>query len=99
MKILQVILLVTLVFNFSGCSIFWCPEPEIITKYKYINKPIPKIQNKPKAEKYKVIGVKLNNKEYYCTDRINASILSNNWIEYREWSESNYNLLKSLEGK
>ena len=74
------LLLVVLALSFTGCS-------EKIQKV-YVKPEIPKPFQRPQGKDFNVFLLKMDNKIFYS--------LSENWIYYKNWAESNYNLLLSL---
>ena len=99
-RITSIIVLVILVISFNGC--FLCkkceipPEPEIITEYIYIEHEIPEIHEKPEFKEYNLIMVNFNGKDYYLLEENEAAVLSLDWESYKEWCESNFEILKNL---
>ena len=87
-----------IVLGFSSCA---CKSnqtrPQIIYKTKIIKEKctFPNIPEKPKPQKYKTLKFLYDNDYYYCVDLDNAKILVNNWLEYKEWCEGMYNILKT----
>lgn len=97
MKTALLILSGLLVISFTGCG--GCPlppEPGVVVQIKYIKQPIPKIEDKPKFFEYNVILININGDEYYAIPRVDGSVLGTNWLQYRDWAEQNYKILKSL---
>lgn len=83
---------------FAGCE--KCPEPrepDTVVEYRYIDKKIPKVEEKPAYIEYRVIMVKFEGKDYYALTRADGTVMVNNWILYKDWAENNYKILKSLE--
>lgn len=80
------ILLATCVF-LIGCS-----TKEYIYKYPEIPAPL----EKPKFNDYNVSSVEINGVNYFVLTERDAEILSQNWIKYKNFSETNYKILKDL---
>ena len=66
------------------------------TKTTYIKSDIPEPFEKIEPKEYQFSLINVNDKYYYCLTEQDALNLSNNWIHYRNYSDSNYKLLKSL---
>ncbi|HCB69338.1 MAG TPA: hypothetical protein DEP48_03160 [Persephonella sp.] len=74
----------------SSCSIK--PKEKIV--YKYIEKPVyiecqkPVVPEKPAFQPYQIFRVQFEGEYYYCVNVVNAKILSENWLRYKNWCES-----------
>lgn len=98
-KVLYTISIV-LVFSFGGCSWhapWYVPDPIIQDKLVYVQKPISKVNEPPKAFEYQINYVQVNGKDYYFMTLESGEILNTNWARYKEWSMTNFNILKDLE--
>lgn len=93
--ILHSIVFLILVISISGCS--KCPEPEVVTEYKYLKIPLPNIPDKPLFVKYNMFEANFNGDDFYVIPRNDGAILSSNWESYKDWAETNYKILKALE--
>lgn len=71
----------------TGCS---------AVKVEFVYPSIPELQEPPKVEDYNLQLIRINNTEYYALTEEDARILSENWILFRKWSETNFELLKTL---
>jgi len=98
MKILVKIMVpALLIVLMSGCWPFTDPKPcEPITEYKYIEKPIPEIQEKPEFIEYSIMMVNFKGEDYYVIPKADGYIMSGNWDSYRGWCEGNFKILKDL---
>ena len=82
------LLLILIALSFTGCS-------EKIQKV-YVKPEIPKPFQRPQGKDFEVFLLKMDNKIFYSLSEKDAEILSENWVYYKNWAESNYNLLLSL---
>lgn len=69
-----------------------CSTKEYIYKYPEIPAPL----EKPKFNDYNVSSVEINGVNYFVLTERDAEILSQNWIKYKNFSETNYKILKDL---
>ncbi|WP_456400124.1 hypothetical protein [Persephonella sp.] len=80
----------------SSCGVK--QEPKIV--YKYIEKPVyvecqkPVIPEKPEFQPYQIFRVQFEGEYYYCVNVVNARVISENWLRYKNWCESLENTLK-----
>lgn len=88
MKKYSLLLIILIALSFSGCS-------EKIQKV-YVKPEIPKPFQRPQGKDFEVFLLKMDGKIFYSLSEKDAEILSENWIYYKNWAESNYNLLLSL---
>lgn len=66
------------------------------TRTEFVYPEIPELQEPPVVKDYELKQIKINKTKYFALTEENAKILSENWIHYKKWSETNYELLKSL---
>lgn len=74
---------------FTGCG-----PKEIPIRTVYVEKECPTPKTKPIFTEYNVLILEIDGEEYYAFPKVDAIKLATNWISYREWAESNYNLIK-----
>ena len=74
---------------FLGCS-----------KTVYIN-PLQSVEisAKPIPEKYEVQKIKINGEEGYFIKDSESSKMARNWLNYKEWCETNYDFMISLKNE
>lgn len=77
----------------TGCA---TNKPNIPSQYVYINKPIPMIEPKPTPQMYNSYMVKFNNEDYYVMSKADFLIMQANWASFKNWAETNYNILLEL---
>nr|DAR72497.1 MAG TPA: TRAF PROTEIN, TRAO PROTEIN, TRAN ADHESION, BACTERIAL SECRETION.5A [Caudoviricetes sp.] len=87
MKSMKKFILILFSILIAGCS-FNSPELKQIELPKPYEKPIP--------QEYNVQIIEFDSQKFYCLSPQNARILSLNWLEYKSWAESNYDLLNFL---
>jgi len=87
--------LTVLAGSLTGCH--ECPEPKVVTEYQYLKVAMPKVQDKPQFIEYDLKAVNFNGGDYYFMGRVQGNIMLNNWNSYRDWAETNYSILKSIE--
>jgi len=90
MKILYLIMMLIAIL-FTGCN----NVQPVITKVVYKEKQCPAPRPRPSFTKYEVLILKINGKEFYALQKSEAIKLITNWISYRSWAETNYNLMKT----
>lgn len=83
-------LLALIPFIFIGCA---------SVKTEFIYPKIPDIKEPPITQDYNLTVIKINNVEYYSLGSEDAKILSENWIKFKSWAETNYELLKIIKNK
>ncbi|EAI0948211.1 hypothetical protein E1I37_09780 [Campylobacter coli] len=83
-------LLTLIPFIFIGCA---------SVKTEFIYPKIPDIKEPPITQDYNLTVIKINNVEYYSLSSEDAKILSENWIKFKSWAETNYELLKIIKNK
>lgn len=93
--ILSAVLIISAI-SIIGCTKA-CPEPRIVVKYKYLDRPIVSLKNKPKFMKYRIDRVSFNGKDFYFMTINDGNIMLANWLVYKDWAETNYNTLKNLD--
>ena len=93
--IAYLMVLMVLGSSLTGCH--ECPEPKVVTEYKYLKVAMPKVQDKPQFIDYEIKAVNFNGEDYYFMRRLQGNIMLNNWNSYKDWSETNYSILKSIE--
>ena len=79
-----------IVLFFTGCA---------SVKTEFIYPEIPDILEPPATQDYNLSVIKINNIEYYSLSPEDAKILSENWIRFKSWAETNYELLKIIKNK
>lgn len=82
------------IFTLLAICVFFvgCSTKEYIYKYPEIPAPL----EKPKFNDYNVSSVEINGQNYFVLTERDAEILSQNWIKYKNFSETNYKILKDL---
>lgn len=78
-------------FLFIGCC-----EPRVVIETKYIHQQIPDLQDKPTNKEVDFKVVQFNDTEMICLTKSDAYQLGQNWVDYRSWSDENFNILKTL---
>lgn len=89
LKHIMILLLISVFF--TACV---STQP-VITKVVYRDKQCPAPKPKPNFTKYEVLMLKINGKEFYALQKSEAIKLITNWISYKSWAETNYNLMKT----
>lgn len=85
-KLYHIIFITFIIFCFlTGCS---------TTRYVYVYPELPDLKEQPQGQEYKLKMVKINNINYYCLTPNDSKILVENWLNYKNWSEINYEILK-----
>lgn len=79
-----------IVLIFVGCA---------PAKIEFVYPEIPDISEPPLTQDYNLSVIKINNIEYYSLSPDDAKILSENWIRFKSWAETNYELLKIIKNK
>ena len=79
-----------IVLFFTGCA---------SVKTEFIYPEIPDILEPPATQDYNLSVIKINNIEYYSLSPEDAKNLSENWIRFKSWAETNYELLKIIKNK
>lgn len=83
-------LLALIPFIFIGCT---------AVRTEFVYPEIPDIKEPPITQDYNLTVIKINNIEYYSLSPEDAKILSENWIKFKSWAETNYELLKIIKNK
>ncbi|MGI7717383.1 hypothetical protein ACNGMK_09070 [Campylobacter coli] len=83
-------LLALIPFIFMGCT---------TVRTEFIYSKIPDVKEPPTTQDYNLTVIKINNIEYYSLSPEDAKILSENWIKFKSWAETNYELLKIIKNK
>lgn len=83
-------LLALIALIFIGCT---------TVRTEYIYPEMPDIKEPPETRDYNLSIIKINNTEYYSLSPEDAKILSENWVKFKSWAETNYELLKVIKNK
>lgn len=73
----------------SGCA----------TTQVYTPQYIPEPVEPPKFVEYNVQLVTIDDTEYFLLDKENMNKLALNWLDYKRFAETNYDILKDLHKK
>lgn len=65
-------------------------------KTEFIHAKLPDIPKKPEMSEYKLNLIEINSNKFYSLTVEDARKLSENWIKYKMWAETNYELLKHI---
>lgn len=87
----KIYLVVIIAILLTGCN----NVQPVVTKVQYRDKQCPVPKQKPDFTKYEVLILKINDKEFYALQKSEAIKLITNWISYKSWAETNYNLMKT----
>lgn len=68
-------------------------------QHRYIHRNIPEPVEPPKFVEYNVQLVTIDDTEYFLLDKENMNKLALNWLDYKRFAETNYDILKDLHKK